>query len=60
MGKAAAYNDLHTEILVDFVRVEMDLQFGMQHREVGMTDIKNIRPDVVVQLVIPEKLVDET
>tara|TARA_Y100000739_G_C20470497_1_gene401077 strand:- start:687 stop:824 length:138 start_codon:yes stop_codon:yes gene_type:complete len=45
---------------VDFVRVEMDLQFGMQHREVGMTDIKNIRPGVVVQLVIPEKLVDET
>lgn len=60
MRKAATYDDLDTEIVADFVWVAMDFQFGLQHLKMGMTDIKNIRPEVVAQLIVPEKLVDET
>ncbi len=56
----AAHDDFHPEILPNFVWVRMGLQLGLQHRKVSMTDKKSVRSNLVDQLVIAEKLIDET
>ena len=56
----AAHDDFHPEILPNFVRVRVGLQLGLQHSKVSMTDKKSIRSNLVDQLVIAEKLIDET
>ena len=56
----AAHDDLHPEILPNFVWVRVGLQLGLQHSKVSMTDKKSVRSNLVDQLVIAEKLIDET
>jgi len=56
----AAHDDFHPEILPNFVRVRVGLQLGLQHSKVSMTDKKSVRSNLVDQLVIAEKLIDET
>ena len=60
MRKVAAHDDFHPEILPNFVRVRVGLQLGLQHSKVSMTDKKSVRSNLVDQLVIAEKLIDET
>ena len=56
----AAHDDFHPEILPNLVRVRVGLQLGLQHSKVSMTDKKSVRSNLVDQLVIAEKLIDET
>lgn len=56
----AAHDDFHPEILPNFVRVRVGLQLGLQHSKVSMTDKKSVRSNLVDQLIIAEKLIDET
>ena len=60
MRKVAAHEDFHPKVLPNFVGIGMSLQFSLQHRKVGMTNKKSVRSNLVDQLVVAEKLVDET